>query len=154
MSKTRFLLVPLTFLIIIGLLTVGGWATHRIGWSEGYRMGQLVAGGEAGAIAPYAPYGLSYFGLFLTVGLAFLLVLGLIGKLFRFWAWKAVGGPPMMAGAHWKMAGKPQGDRWARHWRRHHGPMPPWCWGWEKPPEEKGETARPDAETGDAASVS
>lgn len=154
MSKTRFLLVPLAFLITIGLLIAGGWAIHRIGWSEGYSMGQLATSGEVGATVPYTPYGLSYLALFLTAGLALLIVLGLIGKLFRLWAWKTVAGPWMMAGGPWKMAGAPRNAHWARHWRRHHPPMHPWCWDWEEPSEEKSETAEPDAETGDVESKS
>jgi hypothetical protein len=152
MSKTRFLLAPLAFLIIIALLIAGGWAIHRIGWSEGYWMGQLATTGEAGATVPYAPYGLSYLALLLTAGLAFLMVLGLIGKLFRLWAWKTLAGPWIMAGGPWKMAGAPTNA--ARHWRRHHRPMHPWCWGWEEPSEDKTETAEPDAETGNAESTS
>ena len=149
MSKTRFLVVPLAALIIIGLLIVGGFAIHRIGWSEGYRMGQLAAGGEGGATVPYGPYGFGYPGLFLTVGLL-LLLLVVIGKFFRFWAWKMVAGPWMMAGGPWKVAGGPKGEHWTRHWHRPHGPMPPWCWGWEEPSEKRAEKAEPDAETGAA----
>ena len=139
MSKVRFLAILLAVLIVIGLLILGGLAIHRIGWTEGYKMGQLVAGSEEGAVAPYAPYGFGSSGLFVTVGLLLLLLI-VIGKFFRFWAWKMVGGP-------WMMAGGPRAARWARHWHRPHGPMPPWCWGWEEPSEEK---AEPDAETGAA----
>jgi hypothetical protein len=150
MSKTRFVSVPMTFLIIIGLLVAGGWAIHRIGWSEGYRMGQMATTGEVGAAVPYAPYGLSYIGLFLMVGLIALVLMGLIGKLFRLWAWKTVAGPWMMAGGPWKMAGVPRNAHWARHGRPHHHHMHPWCWGWEEPSEE---TAGPDAETSSAESA-
>jgi hypothetical protein len=146
MSKIRFLVVPLAVLIIVGLLILGGLAVHRIGWAEGYRMGQLAAGGEEGAVAPY---GFDYRGLFLTIGLLLLLLI-VIGKFFRFWAWKTVGGPWMMAGGPWKMASALKGERWARHWHRPHGPVSPWCWGWEEPSEEKAEKAEPDAETGAA----
>ena len=139
MSKTRFLVVSLAALIIIGLLILGGLAIHRIGWSQGYKMGQLVAGSEEGATVPYGAYGFRYSGLFLTVGLILLLLI-VIGKFFRFWAWKMVGAP-------WMMAHRPEGARWARHWHRPHGPMPPWCWGWEEPSEEKAEEAEPGAET-------
>jgi len=142
MSKVRFLAVLLAALIIIGLLVLGGLAMHRIGWTEGYKMGQLAAGSEEGATAPYAPYGFGSSGLFVTVGLLFLLLI-VMGKFFRFWAWKMVGGP-------WMMARGPKAARWARHWHRPHGPMPPWCWGWEEPSEEKAEKAEPDAETGAA----
>jgi len=142
MSKTRFLVVPLAALIIIGLLILGGLAIHRIGWSEGYRMGQLAAGDKEGAVVPYAPYGFGHAGPFLTVGLLLLLLI-VIGKFFRLWAWRMVGQP-------WMMARGPKGEHWARHWHRPHGPMPPWCWGWEEPSEAKTGKAGPDAEAGAA----
>jgi hypothetical protein len=146
MSKTRFLIVSLAALIIIGLLILGGLAIHRIGWSQGYKVGQLAAGIEEGATVPYGAYGFRYSGLFLTVGLVLLLLI-VVGKFFRFWAWKMAWGP-------WMMAGGPKGERWARQWARHwhrpHGPMPPWYWGWEEPSEEKAEGAEPDMKTGTA----
>jgi hypothetical protein len=142
MSKTWFVVRVLTTLVVIGLLIIGGFAIHRIGWSQGYVAGQLAAGGEEGAAAPYAPYSFGhpgrYFGfapfpfgagLFLTVGLLILLLIG-IGRIFRFWAWRMTGGP--------------QGQ----YWHRPHGPMPRWCWGWEKPFEERTERTEPEAETG------
>jgi hypothetical protein len=139
MAKNWFWVKALAVLIIIGLLILGGLAIHRIGWSQGYKVGQLVAGSEGGATVPYAAYGFRYSGLFVTVGLLLLLLI-VIGKFFRFWAWKMAWGP-------WMMAHGPKGEQWTRHWRRPHGPMPPWCWGWEEPSEEK---AEPDAETGAA----
>ena len=134
--RKRFWVVPLAALIIVSLLVIlGGFAIHRISWSQGYRMGQLTAGGEGIAAVPYAPYGFGHHpGLFITVGLIFLLLV-VIGRFFRFCAWRMAGGPRMMSGAM------------ARHWHRPHGPMPPWCWGWEKPPAEKAEQAGPDAES-------
>jgi hypothetical protein len=132
MSKKWFVVKALATLIIIGLLILGGFTIHRIGWSQGYQMGQLVAGGEKGAVAPY---GFGYPGLFLTVGLL-LLLLVVIGKFLRLLIW----GP-------WMMVGGPRYAHWARHWHRPHGHMPPWCWDWERPFEEK---AEPDAETGNA----
>jgi hypothetical protein len=149
MSKTRFWVVPLTALIVAALLILGGFAIHHISWSQGYRMGQLAAGGEGVAVVPYAPCGFGHSGLFITIGLLFLLLI-VMGKFFRFWAWKTVGGPWVMAHAPWMMAGGAKDADWARHWHRFHGPMPPWCWGWDKPSEEKAEQAGPDAET-DAA---
>ena len=143
MSKTRFLVVSLAALIIIGLVILGGLAIHRIGWSQGYEVGQLAAGIEEGATVPYGAYGFRYSGLFLTVGLVLLLLI-VVGKFFRFWAWKMAWGP-------WMMAGGLQGERWARQWARHwhrpHGPMSPWGWGWEEPSEEEVEKAGPGAET-------
>jgi hypothetical protein len=151
----RFLLSALAALVVVGLVIGGGFAIHRISWSQGYRMGQLAAGGEEGAVAPY---GLGRPGLLLTAGVL-LLVLLVIGKFFRFWAWKMAWGPWMMAGGPWAMARRPPGRRWtahrAAHWHRPHGPMPPWCWGWDQPPEEgaqeQDDEGEPDAGTDGAA---
>ncbi|MDY6874823.1 MAG: hypothetical protein SWK90_01270 [Chloroflexota bacterium] len=138
----------LAALIVIGLLVVGGAAVYRTGWSQGYMTGQSATGGEEIVTAPYAPHGFGYPGrhfgfppfLFgaglLRIGL-FVLLLGVIGRIFHFRAWR--------------MACGPQGRYWAGHRRWPHGPMPHghmprWCWGWEKPSEEAG----PDAETGAA----
>ncbi len=152
MSRTRFLLIPLAAVIILGLLIVGSWAIHRIGWSEGYAVGQLAAEGVEGATAPYAPLGLSRLGLFLTVGLVFFLVLGVMATCFRFWAWRTVSGPWMMHGGLRRIAVGPNGEPWARYWHGHHHPMPPCCWGWERPPEEaKNGQAGQDVKTGTAA---
>jgi hypothetical protein len=138
MLKKRFWVVPLAALIIVSLLIIlGGFAIQRISWSQGYRMGQLAAGGEGVAVVPHAPYGFGHPGLFITIGLLFLLLI-VVGKFFRFWAWRMAGGP-------WMMAGGPRGEYWPRHWHRPRGPMPPWCWGWEKPSEEKAEQAGPGA---------
>ena len=153
MSKNWFWVKAMAVLVIIGLLILGGLAIHRIGWSQGYKVGQLAAGSEEGAPVPYAAYGFRYSGLFLTIGLLLLLLI-VVGKSFRFWAWKMAWGPWMMAGGPWKMAHGPKGEywtrHWAKHWRRPHGSMPPWCWGWEEPSEEEAEKAEPDAETGAA----
>jgi hypothetical protein len=145
MSKTRFWVVPLAALIIFGLMILGGFAIHQISWSQGYRMGQLAAGSESGAVVPYVPYGFGRSGLFITIGLILLLLI-VMGKFFRFWAWKTVGGPWVMTHGPWMMAGRAKDADWARHWHRFHGPVPPW-WGWEKPSEEKPEQAGPDAES-------
>ena len=148
MSRTWFRLAPLAILIIIGMLIVGGFVFYRISWLEGYRTGQMVAAGVAdGTVVPYVPHQPGCGGLLLTLGAIFLLLL-VAGKFFRFWAWRAAGGPGMM----------PHGQKseyWARHWRRHrpHGPVPPWCWDWEEPSEEKAEEPTPDTDAGDADSV-
>ena len=147
MSKNWLWVKALAALIIIGLLILGGLAIHRVGWSQGYKVGQLAAGSDVGATASYGSYGFRYSGLFVTIGLLLLLLI-VVGKFFRFWAWKMAWGPWMMAGGPWMMAHGPKGKRWTRHWAKHwhrpHGPMPPWCWDWEEPDEEK---AEPDAET-------
>jgi hypothetical protein len=141
MSKMRFVAIPMVAAIIAGLLIVGGWAVHRIGWSQGYAMGQLAVGAETVAPVPYAPPDFGYVGLFVIVGLGLLFLLGVIGKVLRVWAWTMVGGPRMMA------AGL-KGERWVRHWHRHHPPMPSWCC--EEPSDERPRTAKPGPKTGNA----
>jgi hypothetical protein len=148
MSQKRFLTVGLAALIIVVcLLVVGGTAIYRGGWSQGYMMGRLAAGGDDGAIAPYALYGYprSHFGLspFLCGAGLFVLLLVVMGQFFRFRAWK------MVAREGW-----PKGGHWAKHWHRHHGPMPhgpmpPWCWGREEPSEEEAEKTEPNGDTGE-----
>jgi hypothetical protein len=94
---------------------------------------------------PYMPYQPGCGGLLITLGAIFLLLL-VVGKFFRLWAWRAGGEPGMMTRGE-------KSEHWAKHWHRHrpHGPMPPWCWGWEEPSEEKAEKPEPDTEVGDAA---
>ncbi|MFZ5915726.1 MAG: hypothetical protein ACOYZ7_02190 [Chloroflexota bacterium] len=145
MSHKRFLPAALAALIVIGLLFIGGAAIRQSAWNQGYVMGQLAANNDGG-IAPYAPYYAGYhgqaWGLPSFLCTAGLLVLGLavVGRFFRHWAWKTNNGPQAQEWAqHWKA-----------HWRQHHGsmkhgPMPPWCWGEEKP------EARPEPETDDTA---
>ncbi len=142
MSTRWFLVRAVVAVVVIGLLVMGGLAIHRMGWSQGYRMGQLAVEGEDIATAPHTYYGFGYggrpfgFGPFLCgAGLLFLLFVA-VGQIFRLLAWKKV-----MGRGPWPMATR---------WHGMHGPMPPWCWYWEKPSEEKTEKAEPDAETGDA----
>ncbi len=139
MSRTRFLLLPLAMLVIIGLLVGGAWAIHRVGWTEGYAVGAAVAAGETGVV-PYAPLGLSYLGLFLTAGLAFLVLVTFTSKLLRLWAFKSMAGPWAVRHAPWKGPVGPRGEQCGSYWRafHHHGP-PPW-WGWDQPPDETRET--------------
>ena len=145
MSRARFPLVLLAALIIMGLVILGGFATYRIGWSEGYRMGQLATGVAEGTIMPYAPYGPGLGGVLLTLGVVFLLLL-VIGKVFRFLAWRAMWD-------QWKVAGGPKSEYWTKHWHWHrrHGSQPPWCWDWEEPTGEKVTKPEPDTDTGNAA---
>jgi len=152
MSKQWFWIRALVMLIIIGLLAGGGLALYRAGWSQGYVAGQLAAEGEAVMPMPYLPYSFGYVGrplgfapFLLGAGLFFLL-LGVIGKLLHFvlWgpAWRfGMVGPRFERGAGWHRAAR---------WQRMHGPMPPWCWGWEEPHEEQPGEVEPEADTGKA----
>jgi hypothetical protein len=145
MSRSSFVLVPLLLVVVAGLLITGGWAIHRIGWTEGYAVGRGVAAGEVSSV-PYAPTGLSYVGLFLTAGLAFLVLMAFMSKLIGLWAFKTVAGPWIMA--HGPVDGPvgPDGERWARYWHRPHRHMPPWWWGWEQAAEEKSGETGPSTE--------
>jgi len=159
MSKLWFLVRTVVALVVVGLLIVGGLALYRTGWSQGYVAGQLAAEGEDIATAPYPRYGFGHMGrpfgftpFLFGAGLLFLLLV-VAGQFFRLLAWRKV-----MAGRPWPMAA-----HWGRHWRRFggpmpHGPVPPWCWGWEKPSEEtarKTESeAGPDADIGAAEAES
>lgn len=144
MSRTRLVLVPLIMVILIGLLIGGGWAVHRIGWSEGYAAGVRAAAGEV-TVVPYAPAGVGRVALFLAAGLAFLVFVAFVGKLLRLWAFGAMMGPWMMSGGPWKNAPVgPNGEYWASHRRHFHRHVPPW-WCWEHPSDEGGEVREDSA---------
>ena len=148
MFRKRFLWTPVIVLIVIGLLVVGGFAAHRIGWSRGYMMGQMADVGDSETPVVPRPYGFvrpgRYFGFSPFVfGLGILFMLGLIPLLLVtirriFWL------------RAWKMAGMPMmGECWARHWHRPYGPVPHWWWDRQKSPGGKAEDAEPDEGTGD-----
>jgi hypothetical protein len=152
MSRTRLVLVPLVLVIIIGLLCGGGWAIHRIGWSDGYLAGVRAAAGEVSTV-PYALTGLSRVALFLTAGLAFLVFVAFVGKLLRLWAFGTIMGPWMMSGGPWKQAPVgPNGEHWASYRRHFHRHVPPWWWCWEQPSDEEREAqeGRPSSATTDS----
>jgi hypothetical protein len=125
MSKSSLVFVPLVLVIMVGLLIMGGWAIHRIGWTEGYAVGAALAAGEANPV-PYAPTGLSYVGLFLTAGLAFLILVAFTGKLLSLWAFRGIAGSWMRAHAPMGSRVAPHGEDWAAHWHRYHRHVPPW----------------------------
>ena len=150
MSKKWFWMRALVMLVIVGLLAGGGVALYRAGWSQGYVAGHVVEGEEGAMTSPGfgypgwhfmpVPYRAApfLFGAgFLKVGLL-LLFLAVIAKMLRFVLW----GPAWRFG----MAG-PRFRRIAG-WHRMHGPMPPWCWGWEEPHEEQTGEVEPEADTG------
>ena len=136
MFVRRIFALILVALLVIGLLSIAGYA----GWSQGYTMGRLAASGEGGTVAPYAPYPIGFFpfwfgiGLFFMLGLLFLPFL-VIAKCFGFIAWR--------------MADGPHGKYWAKYWHHHGPPRPPWHPGWEEASTEQTEQAKPDADTGD-----
>lgn len=155
-NKNWFLWRGLASLVLIGLLVVGGLATHYAGWSQGYAAGQLAAGGGEVVTPPYLPHagwpvGFALYapgaGLLLMLKVVLLLLfLAVTGKLMRFviWgpAWRlGMAGPHFRRGADWRRAAR---------WHRMHGPVPPWCWGWEEPREEQPGEVEPEADTGNA----
>jgi hypothetical protein len=144
MSKSSLVLLPLVLVLVAGLLITGGWAIHRIGWTEGYTVGTGVAAGQVSSV-PYAPTGLSYIGLFLTAGLAFVVLMAFMSKLIGLWAFKTVAGPWMMAHGPLRGPVGPNGERWATHWHRPHRHAPPWWCGWEQPGEKQPESAKDEA---------
>jgi hypothetical protein len=144
MYRTPFVFAPLALLIVAGLLIGGGLVIHHIGWTEGYRVAQLADG--ATAAPPPTAYGPGGWGLLVTLGMGFLLLL-IVGKFLHFWSWtsawrqwQAPNGPARAAG-EW-----PAGHAaWHGHWHHPHPPVPPWCAGWHHPPAE--ETVTPAADT-------
>jgi hypothetical protein len=111
----------LAAVVLIALLVAGGFAIHRLGWSQGYTAAELVAEGEEAPTPPLAPPGWrpmrpSVGGLLVTLLLG-LIALAFVGKLLRVVLWGALAGPAM--GGPW-MAGS-----WRHHWHRMHGPVPP-----------------------------
>jgi hypothetical protein len=155
MSKW-FVFRALAALVLVGLLIAGGPAVYRVGWLRGYAAGQLAIESGEGEVTPYALPGFGHPGwhfsfpsLLIGAGVFFLLLI-VLGNLFRWLIWRKV-----MAEGPW---------RWARHWHRFHGPfpyayegehsgpfpcgpVPPWCWGWEKPAREESSEAEPGAQT-------
>ena len=69
MSKAWCVVRGLAALILVALLVIGGIAIHRIGWSQGYIVGQLAARGDQGMAVPY---GFGPMGILLAFGLLFL----------------------------------------------------------------------------------
>lgn len=141
MTHRGFFGRALMALLLIAILIGIGSAIHRSGWTQGYIMGQLVAGAEV-PMTPYGtfgyPTGPTSLGSFvravllvMAIGLLTMPFLLVLGKLLLVGTWRAGGGP----------AGKPW--EWAREWHRHHDHRPPWAWG--ERPEEKTEGLQPDA---------
>jgi hypothetical protein len=122
--------LAMAVVVLIGLLVAGGFAVHRLGWSQGYGAAELTAQGEEAPTPPLAPPGWRPVG-FARGGLLVALLLGLlffafIGKLLRVIMWGAMAGPAMCWHA--------RGGSWRhpRHWM--HGPMPPWYGPWDEQP--------------------
>ncbi len=144
MFPRRFLGIAIGVLLLFGLLFVVGPSMQRDAWMQGYLVGQMASGKDAGSAALLAPYmmhqggpGFGGFGFFLLIPLAVLFFIGM-GKFMRHRAWQhGYGG-----GAQgWQ--GGPGG------WHRH---GPPWAQGQPQPqnpdqpqgqPPEQGQTGTP-----------
>jgi hypothetical protein len=120
--------------VLIGLLVAGGFAIHRLGWSQGYAAAEIAAQGEEIPTPPLAPpgwrpVGFGRGGLMLMTLLLGLLFFAFVGKLLRVLMWGAMAGPAM----RWHAMGGSW--RHPRHWMD--GPPPPWHGPWCGYPGEK-----------------
>ena len=132
MFPRRFLGIAIGLLLIVGLLFVVP-SMQRDAWMQGYLMGQLASGKDAGSTALLAPnmmhgYGPGFGGpgFFLLIPLGILFFIGL-GKFMRHRAWQ-----------HGYGQGGPGG------WH-HHGP-PPWAQG--QPQQGQAQPQTPDQPQG------
>jgi len=125
MTKSRnwFAWRVVATVVLLGLLVAGGFAVHRLGWSQGYAAAELAERGEEVPTPPLAPpgwrpVGFARGGSLLTSLLLGFLFLVFVSRLLRVIMWGAMAGPAMA----WHGAGGP----WHHHWRCMHGPVPPW----------------------------
>ncbi|MFN8499029.1 MAG: hypothetical protein U0641_14360 [Anaerolineae bacterium] len=137
MFPRRFIGIAIGLLLLFGLLFVVGPSMQHDAWMQGYLMGQLASGKDAGSAALLAPYmmqhggpGFGGFGFFLLIPLGILFFVG-IGKFMRYRAWQHGYGPGVPGG--------PGG------WHRH-GP-PPWAQG-QPPQPGQGQPQHPDQPQG------
>lgn len=94
MFPRRMVMIVVIGLVIFSLISLG----NNAGYSQGYQMGYVAAGGEIETMAPamvrsngfFWPFALA-FGFIFKVGF-FLLMLMLIGKFFHFFRWRVAGG--------------------------------------------------------------
>jgi len=129
MTKDRnwFVWRAVAVVVLLLVLAVGGFAAHRVGWSQGYAAAELAAEGEEAPTPPLAPPGWRGVefarggGLLISVFLG-LLFFTFIAKLVGFVVWGWMAGPAMSRRA---MAGG-----WGHPWHCRHGPVPPWHAGW------------------------
>lgn len=151
-NKNGFVWRGLAALLLVGLIVVGAFAAHYVGWSQGYAAGRLTAEGEEAATLPYLLPGLGRpfeytpypFGvaLLLKIGLL-LLFFAVIGKILRLAVWGIAGGPPLAG---------PWGRYWCRsHWRWRHGPMPSRFHDWQEWHDREAGKPEPGTQTDEAA---
>jgi hypothetical protein len=155
-------LIIISVLAVVGVLILGalvGRARHPADeWWQGYMTGRLESGEGEGRVPLYTFSGRRHMGLAPLACGAGLLILGLpllllvVGGLFlRRQAWKAAGAPCGQPRAgHWHGPfgswREPSEEEMARMkaWHKAHGPIPPWCRGWEEPAEKWAEKPADD----------
>jgi hypothetical protein len=132
MYGKRFLMKALVGLLVIALLIGVSSSMQRNAWMQGYMMGQLSAGGDGKAVAPYMAYSLQGYGgsglggglaILLGVGLLALLFLG-FGRIFLGGRWATPGGSQAADEQAWQRLAQAHAERVARRW----GHGPPGCW--------------------------
>lgn len=93
MFPRRIVMLVVIGLIFFGLISLG----NNTGYTQGYQMGYIAAGGEPGAIVNTMPGGYGFFspfafvfGLFFKIGFFFLMLM-IAGKAFHFFRWRMAG---------------------------------------------------------------
>lgn len=131
MFRGRFLGFLFVMLLAVGLLGLAGSSIYRAGWTDGYFVGKVADGAEAGEAAVVSPApapqhygrGFSPAGSFFGTVVKCLLLLFLFGMFFKF-----IGFVMWRTGGHgrWHKHGGP--GRWHHkgHWGRPHDGSPPW----------------------------
>jgi hypothetical protein len=140
-SRTWFVWRAVAAVVLVALLVAGGFAVHRLGWSQGYAAAELAGQGEEASrlfLPPqgWHPVGFVRGGLFISLLLG-LLFFALIGKLLRIILWGAMAGPAMCRAA--------VGGSWRHPRHGMHGPVPPWYGPCHEQPDERSQ------ESGDKA---
>lgn len=125
MFRGRFLGLLFAMLLVVGLLGLAGSSIYRAGWTQGYFVGKVSDGGEAGTVTPDSVPGRALYygrgfspadGFFETVVKCFLFLF-LIGMFFKF-----------IGLLMWRKGGHRGWRGWGHHgrWHKHHDRTPPW----------------------------
>ena len=127
MFRGRFVGFLLAVLLVAGLLSLAGSSIYRAGWTQGYFVGKISDGGEAGRTAVVTPdsepgrtpgyvHSFSPAGSFFGAIVKVLLVFFLIGMFFKF-----------IGLLFWHKHGWHGGrGGWSWHGSKHYGHTPPW----------------------------
>ncbi len=135
MFRGRFFGLLLAMLLVVGLLGLAGSSVYRAGWTQGYFVGKVADGGEAGATTVVSPepapgralgygHGFSPAGSFFGGMVKFFVFFIAIGMFFKF-----IGMLMWRKGGHkgWH-SGRGRHGGWGKHghWGKHHDHTPPW----------------------------